>query len=231
MKLLYSFSILLALTVILPECFGDCVWFDKCGDDPDYNDGAHELNCVYKGAASEYIRWPKSSHSKSGQIVITVSLLLNPCFTCCFISTPVQSNDLDYIGLIKESCPHLLLEHGNQGLESTSISLCCSKSQVETFIEQNELPSLILGKHTMKIQEIIWNNLSCTFFYREMSHLLVQFQKNLLWHDVSSWPITISQRFTNNHQSNYSERNGQSSRLSCFWKVCWRSLQKLCRCS
>ena len=55
MKLLYSVSIFLALTVILPECFGDCVWFDKCGDDPDYNDGAHELNCVYKGAASEYI--------------------------------------------------------------------------------------------------------------------------------------------------------------------------------
>ena len=29
----------------------DCVWYDQCGDDPDYSDGLHGLNCVYNGPA------------------------------------------------------------------------------------------------------------------------------------------------------------------------------------
>ena len=29
----------------------DCVWYDQCGDDPDFNDGLHGLNCVYNGPA------------------------------------------------------------------------------------------------------------------------------------------------------------------------------------
>ena len=31
---------------------GECIWYDKCGDDPEFNDGAHELNCIYKGPGS-----------------------------------------------------------------------------------------------------------------------------------------------------------------------------------
>ena len=33
---------------------GECIWYDKCGDDPEFNDGAHELNCIYKGPGSTY---------------------------------------------------------------------------------------------------------------------------------------------------------------------------------
>ena len=29
----------------------NCVWYDQCGDDPDYSDGLHGLNCVYNGPA------------------------------------------------------------------------------------------------------------------------------------------------------------------------------------
>ena len=39
---------------IVTELSADCIWFDKCGDDPDYNDGAHELNCVYNGPAGMF---------------------------------------------------------------------------------------------------------------------------------------------------------------------------------
>jgi hypothetical protein len=37
------------------------------------------------------------------------------------------------LGLLKQACPHLLLEHGNQGLESTQVDLCCAKGQVKKF--------------------------------------------------------------------------------------------------
>jgi hypothetical protein len=37
----------------LPQDSGDgghhCVWYDKCGPDPDYNDNVHILNCAYNG--------------------------------------------------------------------------------------------------------------------------------------------------------------------------------------
>ena len=26
-----------------------CVWYDKCGQDPDFQDNVHNLNCVYQG--------------------------------------------------------------------------------------------------------------------------------------------------------------------------------------
>ena len=58
--------------------------------------------------------------------------------TCIFIYViylfTVVTKDQNVINLIKDACPHLLIEHGNQGLESTEIPVCCSKSQVETFI-------------------------------------------------------------------------------------------------
>jgi hypothetical protein len=31
----------------------DCVWYDQCGDDPDFGDGQHGLNCVYNGPAGK----------------------------------------------------------------------------------------------------------------------------------------------------------------------------------
>ena len=30
-----------------------CIWFDKCGQDPDFQDNVHNLNCVYEGKAGE----------------------------------------------------------------------------------------------------------------------------------------------------------------------------------
>ena len=30
-----------------------CVWYDKCGPDPDYQDNVHNLNCVYQGKAGQ----------------------------------------------------------------------------------------------------------------------------------------------------------------------------------
>ena len=30
-----------------------CVWFDKCGPDPDFNDNVHPLNCLYEGKAGK----------------------------------------------------------------------------------------------------------------------------------------------------------------------------------
>ena len=44
-----------------------CVWFDKCGPDPDFKDNVHPLNCVYEGPAGE---WPLAA-------VITLKVLLN----------------------------------------------------------------------------------------------------------------------------------------------------------
>jgi hypothetical protein len=32
-----------------------CVWYDKCGPDPDYQDNVHNLNCVYQGQAGQQI--------------------------------------------------------------------------------------------------------------------------------------------------------------------------------
>lgn len=48
--------------------------------------------------------------------------------------------------MLKDACPHLLIEHGDQGAESNKIALCCAKGQVRNFIEQNELPSAVLGR-------------------------------------------------------------------------------------
>lgn len=50
------------------------------------------------------------------------------------------------IGALRDACPHLLIEHGDNGLESNKIALCCAKGQVENFIAQNELPSAVLGR-------------------------------------------------------------------------------------
>ena len=90
-------------------CNADCIWYDQCGDDPDFNDGLHGLNCLYDGPAK-------------------------------------LTQDQEMIQMLKEACPHLLLEHGDQGLESNQVALCCAKGQVETFVEQNVLPSAVLGR-------------------------------------------------------------------------------------
>ena len=58
----------------------------------------------------------------------------------------VKSVDPEMMDLLKDACPHLLLEHGNSGLDSTEVSLCCSKGQVQTFVKQNELPNKLLGR-------------------------------------------------------------------------------------
>lgn len=97
------------VSLLLTGVKSDCVWYDQCGDDPEFGDGLHGLNCVYNGPA-------------------------------------VKSEDPEMIVLLKQACPHLLTEHGNQGTESTSIELCCAKQQVQKFIEQNELPTLVLGR-------------------------------------------------------------------------------------
>ena len=87
----------------------NCVWYDQCGDDPDFAaDGSHVLNCHYKGS-------------------------------------PIESKDPQMIQWLQSACPHLLLEHGNAGLESTEVSLCCAKNQVEAFME-NTLPAKLLGR-------------------------------------------------------------------------------------
>ncbi len=43
--------ILLVTTLLLVKSANaqQCVWYDQCGDDPEFNDGAHNLNCVYNG--------------------------------------------------------------------------------------------------------------------------------------------------------------------------------------
>jgi hypothetical protein len=33
-----------------------CVWFDKCGQDPDFQDNVHNLNCVYEGKPGEILK-------------------------------------------------------------------------------------------------------------------------------------------------------------------------------
>jgi hypothetical protein len=35
-----------------------CVWYDKCGPDPEFQDNVHTLNCVYEGKAGEHLRLP-----------------------------------------------------------------------------------------------------------------------------------------------------------------------------
>ena len=40
----------------------------------------------------------------------------------------VKENDKTTIGLIKQACPHLLIEHGNQGLDSTGKFLTTFKT-------------------------------------------------------------------------------------------------------
>ena len=39
------------------EVKSDCVWYDQCGDDPDFSDGKHGLNCVYKGSPSKILSY------------------------------------------------------------------------------------------------------------------------------------------------------------------------------
>ena len=89
--------------LILLNCLklikADCVWYDKCGDDPDYGDGLHGLNCVYNGP-------------------------------------PIKINDSEVRILLQEACPHLVDQN----------EFCCSKGQIQTFIEQNELPTKVLGR-------------------------------------------------------------------------------------
>ena len=52
MKLCMLLLILNPIAVLVVS--GECIWYDKCGDDPEFNDGAHELNCIYKGPGSTY---------------------------------------------------------------------------------------------------------------------------------------------------------------------------------
>ncbi len=33
-----------------------CVWFDKCGQDPEFQDNVHNLNCVYEGKPGEILK-------------------------------------------------------------------------------------------------------------------------------------------------------------------------------
>ena len=46
-------------------------------------------------------------------------LKVNMCRMSKLFSFTVKENDETTIGLIKQACPHLLIEHGNQGLDST----------------------------------------------------------------------------------------------------------------
>lgn len=43
--------LLILLSRLLQHAAADCVWYDKCGDDPEHPDGVHHLNCVYNGKA------------------------------------------------------------------------------------------------------------------------------------------------------------------------------------
>ena len=54
----------------------------------------------------------------------------------------VESSDPELFDLLNQVCPHLITEHA----ESKKISLCCAKSQVQTFVQENSLPSAILGR-------------------------------------------------------------------------------------
>jgi len=48
-----------------------CVWYDKCGPDPDFNDNVHTLNCAYEGKASKPISFNYGSYSGATTITIT----------------------------------------------------------------------------------------------------------------------------------------------------------------
>ena len=39
------------LVFILEKVNANCIWYDQCGDDPEYSDGRHKLNCVYQETA------------------------------------------------------------------------------------------------------------------------------------------------------------------------------------
>ena len=43
------------LLVLVNHCQSDCVWYDQCGDDPDFGDGKHGLNCAYNGPPSKIL--------------------------------------------------------------------------------------------------------------------------------------------------------------------------------
>ena len=42
------------LVFILEKVNANCIWYDQCGDDPEYSDGRHKLNCVYQETAGMY---------------------------------------------------------------------------------------------------------------------------------------------------------------------------------
>ena len=49
-----QFVILLTITLIKTvHSVNQCVWYDKCGPDPDFGDTEHDLNCVYNGPPSK----------------------------------------------------------------------------------------------------------------------------------------------------------------------------------
>ena len=50
----YHLVYFVLLLLICQDCKGDCVWYDQCGEDPEFNDGKHGLNCVYNGPPSEF---------------------------------------------------------------------------------------------------------------------------------------------------------------------------------
>ena len=52
----------------------------------------------------------------SPQIFLSI-VFISSFYTILFFT--VKENDKTTIGLIKQACPHLLIEHGNQGLDST----------------------------------------------------------------------------------------------------------------
>ena len=40
--------------VFLANVNANCIWYDQCGDDPEYTDGRHKLNCVYQEPAGNF---------------------------------------------------------------------------------------------------------------------------------------------------------------------------------
>jgi hypothetical protein len=53
-----------------------CIWYDKCGPDPDFHDNVHILNCVYEGKAGK-----SNSAIVESYIVITVNVCIQLIFS------------------------------------------------------------------------------------------------------------------------------------------------------
>ena len=76
MKLCMLLIILNPIAVLVVN--GECIWYDKCGDDPEFNDGAHELNCIYKGPGSTYSRLSLIFLKASGHAEKVIALKNRP---------------------------------------------------------------------------------------------------------------------------------------------------------